>query len=115
VVTRRTDLPRRDVQDRREADLRHGATIFELEGLGREKSKYLKWLLAQSVAPRTKIESVITEDALSMLSERLSTPLQFEYYLTRALEEAYKVGQKPVGVDMIEMCSPRIVTDWNQG
>ena len=31
-----------------------------------------------------------------------STPLQFEYYLTRALEEAYKVGQKPVGADMIE-------------
>jgi len=31
-----------------------------------------------------------------------STPLQFEYYLTRALEEAYKVDQKPVGADMIE-------------
>jgi len=26
----------------------------------------------------------------------------FEYYLTRALEEAYKVGQKPIGADMIE-------------
>jgi hypothetical protein len=36
------------------------------------------------------------------LSEKLSTSLQFECYLTRALEEAYKVGQKPVGADMIE-------------
>jgi hypothetical protein len=78
------------------------ATIFELEGLGSEKRKYLKWLLAQSVAPKTKIESVMTDDAVAMLSEKLSTPLQFEYYLTRALEEAYKVGQKPVGADMIE-------------
>jgi type II secretory pathway predicted ATPase ExeA len=78
------------------------ATIFELEGLGSEKRKYLKWLLAQSVAPKTKIESVITEDAVGTLGEKLSTPLQFEYYLTRALEEAYKVGQKPVGADMIE-------------
>jgi hypothetical protein len=78
------------------------ASIFELEGLGSEKRKYLKWLLAQSVAPKTKIESVITDDAVAMLSEKLSTPLQFEYYLTRALEEAYKVGQKPVGADMIE-------------
>jgi hypothetical protein len=78
------------------------ATIFELEGLGSEKRKYLKWLLAQSVAPKTKIESVITDDAVAMLGEKLSTPLQFEYYLTRALEEAYKVGQKPVGADMIE-------------
>ncbi len=28
--------------------------------------------------------------------------MQFEFYLTRALEEAHKVGQKPVGADMID-------------
>jgi type II secretory pathway predicted ATPase ExeA len=78
------------------------ATIFELEGLGTEKRKYIKWLLMQSVAPKTKIESIITEEALASLSEKLSTPLQFEFYLTRALEEAHKVGQKPVGADMID-------------
>jgi type II secretory pathway predicted ATPase ExeA len=72
------------------------ATIFELEGLGSDKRKYLKWLLLRSVAPKTKIESVITDDAFATMSEKLSTPLQFEYYLTRALEEAYKVGQKPL-------------------
>jgi hypothetical protein len=49
---------------------------------------YLKWLLIQSVAPKTKIESVVTDDAFATLSEKLTTPLQFEYYLTRALEEA---------------------------
>ena len=31
-----------------------------------------------------------------------ASPESFEYYLTRALEEAYKVGQKPVEADMIE-------------
>ena len=44
----------------------------------------------------------VTDDAFATLSEKLSTPLQFEYYLTRALEEAYKVGQKSVETDMIE-------------
>jgi putative membrane protein len=44
------------------------ATIFELEGLGSEKRKYLKWLLAQSVAPKTKIESVITDVAISAVA-----------------------------------------------
>jgi hypothetical protein len=78
------------------------ATIFELEGLGSEKRTYIKWLLTQSTAPKTKIEGIITEDALATLTEKLSTPLQFEFYLTRALEEAYKVGQKPVGVDIID-------------
>ena len=68
------------------------ATIFELESLGSEKKKYLKWLLMQSVAPKTKIESVFTDDAVGTLSEKLTTPLQFEY----------KVGQKPVAADMIE-------------
>jgi len=28
--------------------------------------------------------------------------LQFEFYLTRALEEAHKVGQKPVEADIID-------------
>jgi type II secretory pathway predicted ATPase ExeA len=51
---------------------------------------------------RPSMESVITDEAFGMLSEKLSTPLQFEYYLTRALEEAYTIGQKPVGTDMIE-------------
>ena len=81
------------------------ATIFELESLGSEKRKYLKWLSMHSVAPKTTIESVITEDALATLSEKLTTPLQFEYYLTRAFEEAYKVGQKPVGADIDRNCA----------
>ena len=49
-----------------------------MEGLGSEKAKYLKWLLLQSVAPKVKIENVITEDAVAMLSEKLSTPLQLD-------------------------------------
>jgi hypothetical protein len=48
------------------------ATIFELEGLGNEKRKYLKWLLVQSVALKTKIENVITDNAVAMLSEKLA-------------------------------------------
>ncbi len=50
------------------------ATIFKLEGLGSEKRTYIKWLLTQSTAPKTKIEGIITEDALATLSEKLSTP-----------------------------------------
>src|ERR1700732_2212869 len=68
------------------------ATIFELESLGSEEKKYIRRLLMQSVAPKTKIESVFTDDAVGTLSEKLTTPLQFEY----------KVGQKPVAADMIE-------------
>ena len=77
-------------------------TLFELEGLGQDKKKYLHWLLAQAMAPKTKMETVLTEDAVTLLCERLATPLQFEKYLTLAFEEGYRVGQKPVGADTIE-------------
>ena len=49
-----------------------------------------------------KIEAVITDEAMVFLSGKLSTPLQFETYLTRSFEEGYRVGQKPVTVEVIE-------------
>ena len=86
------------------------ATIFELENFGGEKLSYLKWLLAQCLGAKArtetasvdKLESVLTDEAMVFLSGKLSTPLQFETYLTRACEEGYKVGQKPVTVEVIE-------------
>jgi hypothetical protein len=67
------------------------STLFELVGFGEDKPKYLHWLLAQTLAPKTKIETVLTEDAIALLCNRLSTPLQFEKYLTLAFEEGYRL------------------------
>jgi type II secretory pathway predicted ATPase ExeA len=79
------------------------AAFFDLEGLiGPEKLTYLKWLLSQSVSAKTEIAAVLTEDAMVLMSDRLATPLQFEQYLTRAFEEGYKVGHKPVGTDVVQ-------------
>jgi type II secretory pathway predicted ATPase ExeA len=78
------------------------ATLFELEGFGPDKKKYLHWLVAQAMPPKAQIETVLTEEAVTLLCERLTTPLQFEIYVTRAFEEAFKVGQKPIGADTIE-------------
>jgi hypothetical protein len=83
------------------------SAIFDLEGFGGEKLSYLKWLLAQCLSTKAKaetadkIEAVLTDEALVFLSDKLSTPLQFETYLTRSFEEGYKVGQKPVTVEVI--------------
>ena len=45
---------------------------------------------------------MLTDAAMTMLCERLTTPLQFELYLTRAFEAAFLVGQKPVDADTIQ-------------
>ncbi|WP_028215289.1 hypothetical protein [Paraburkholderia mimosarum] len=51
--------------------------------------------------PKTKVDTLLTSAAVSLLCERLTTPLQFELYLTRAFEEAFRIGQKPVDADTI--------------
>ena len=86
------------------------AAIFDLEGFGGDKLGYLKWLLTQCLSTKVKIEAasadkieaVITDEAMAFLSGKLSTPLQFETYLTRSFEEGYKVAQKPVTVEVLE-------------
>jgi len=96
-----------DLRRPRMEEIGSRTAIFDLEGFGGEKLSYLKWLLAQCLSTKAKaeapnkIEAVITDEAMVFLSGKLSTPLQFETYLTRSFEEGYKIGQKPVTVEVI--------------
>ncbi len=46
---------------------------------------------------------MMTDDALELLAERLSTPLQIEHYLTLALEHAYRFGETCVTPEIVAM------------
>lgn len=76
--------------------------MFTLDGITSSKREYIEWLIESCSRKDTGIDSVITAEAIDLLAERLLTPLQFEYHLTIAFEEAFKVGVKPVTVDIIE-------------
>jgi hypothetical protein len=84
---------------REETDAR--TTVFEFEGIQGQQRRYITWLLEHS-APEVAPRDIVTDDALSVLAERLSTPLQIEPYLTRVLEQAYRVGEKPVTPALVE-------------
>ena len=43
---------------------------------------------------------ILTEEAINLLTERLITPLQMTYYITRILEKGYQMGEKPVSIEM---------------
>lgn len=75
-------------------------TFLTLEGVKGHQRPYLTWLLRECT-PEPE-DAILTAAAADLLAERLATPLQMAQYLTRALEEAYQVGQKPVSVEMIE-------------
>ena len=77
-------------------------TVFELEGIKGHQRRYITWVLEQcagAVAPR----EILTPEALELLAERLLTPLQIEHYLTRVLEQAYRLGETPVTPVMVRM------------
>jgi type II secretory pathway predicted ATPase ExeA len=82
-------------------------TVFELNGFGSDKKRYLYWLLQQVRRQRRSPIPLLTDAAATLLCKRLTTPLQFELYLTRPFEEAFRVGQKPVDADTIaEILAP---------
>jgi hypothetical protein len=76
------------------------ATVLTLEGIQGQQREYVTWLLEACMEPGR--EAVLTSAALERLAEALATPLQVEQYLTLALEEAYRAGQKPVTPDIID-------------
>jgi type II secretory pathway predicted ATPase ExeA len=78
------------------------AVIFDLEGFGDAALRYLQWLLTDCLDSQTKIDTVLTEQAMLFLGGNSSTPLQLQAHLTRAFEEGYQVGQKPVTAEVIE-------------
>src|SRR5919198_3147828 len=76
-------------------------TVFEFEGIQGQQRRYITWLLEHS-APEVDPQDIVTDDALRVLAERLSTPLQIEHDLTRVLEQAYRVGEKPITPALVE-------------
>lgn len=72
------------------------AKLFELGTLGTNNIKFIEWLLNNCSKEKIKPHDLFMKEAIELLAERLITPLQMSYYLTRALEKGYQVGEKPV-------------------
>jgi hypothetical protein len=81
----------------------------DFKGIAGQQRPYLDWLLAQCLSAGVAAGDVITEEALDLLARRLGTPLQIERYLTSALEEGWRVGEKPVTAQLVgALLSPRL-------
>lgn len=76
------------------------ATVFEFEGIQGHQRRFVTWLMEQC-APDVALSDILAPDALDLLVERLVTPLQIQHYLRRMLEEAYRLGEKPVNTTVV--------------
>ena len=86
-------------------------SLFTLQGIQGHQTTFIQWLLKKCAQAKTAPTDLLTESAIELLGERLTTPLQIEQYLTVAFEEAYKAGQKPVAPEMINMILSRGLDD----
>jgi type II secretory pathway predicted ATPase ExeA len=78
------------------------ASLFSLEGIRGRQREFIEWVLQEATPESTQPTDLLAEEALALLAERLTTPLQIEKYLTLIFEAAYRVGQKPVSADTVE-------------
>lgn len=78
------------------------ATVFSLDSVHGANREYIYWILKQCTPKNTDPHTLLQDDAVDLLAERLATPLQIGQHLTLALEEAFHIGGQPVSVDVVE-------------
>jgi type II secretory pathway predicted ATPase ExeA len=78
------------------------ARILTWEGIRVRQREFIEWVLQEATPQGTQPSDLLAEDALALLAERLSTPLQVEKYLSLIFEAAYRVRQKPVSADTVK-------------
>ena len=90
-------------------EIGHRTTLVSFRGIAGQQRPYIDWLLKQCVAEGVVVGDIITDAAVELLAHRLGTPLQIEQHLTRALEEGWRVGEKPVTAQLVEaLLSPQL-------
>ena len=75
--------------------------LFHIAPKYEDARAYLEWLLDQFTADDTPLDEIIEPAALDLLAERLSTPLQFTEYLSRAMDVGFRTGQKPITPELV--------------
>ena len=84
---------------------------ISLDSLQDNLKEYVYWLLNECGSQSEKVTSIIEEQAIDYLAEKLSTPLQIEQHLTMAMEEGYKIGIKPITTDLLDITLSKHIDD----
>lgn len=78
------------------------AKLFELGSLGANSPKFIEWLINSCRNEKAKAEPILTKEAIELLAERLVTPLQIIYYLTRLVEKGCQIGEKQISAETVK-------------
>ncbi len=87
------------------------ATLFSLDNVHGANREYIHWLLKQCTKTGTEPQSLLDDEAVDLLGERLSMPLQIVQHLTLALEAAFEIGGRPVTTKVVESVLAKDIND----
>ncbi|MDD7787803.1 ExeA family protein [Ralstonia pseudosolanacearum] len=93
----RNDLRRATMEE-----IGYRTDIFSLDGIAGSQREYIRWLLGACTGGETDVESIMTEDAIDLLSTKLRTPLQIQLHLALAFDAGYLTGERPVSAELVE-------------
>lgn len=68
-----------------------------------QRDQYLKWAITQCISKDRTWDSIITAEALKLLTDHLLTPLQIISHFNRALEMGLEYRLKPIDCKVIEL------------
>ena len=102
---------RNDLRRPQMEEIGYRTTTFDYEGIGSTRRDYVTWLLGACAADGVKVSDLMDDDAIDLIAERLRTPLQIEMHLTLAFEQGFRLGAKPVTVEIVEQVLPRAIDD----
>lgn len=102
---------RNDLKGPNMEEIGYRAIAISLDGMKSNLKDYVQWLLKNCTEEKAKSSDVITARAIDYMVEKLSTPLQIEQHLTLALEEAFRIGGKPVDVDILDITLSKRIND----
>jgi type II secretory pathway predicted ATPase ExeA len=98
-----------DLQRPTMEEIGYRTTIITFEGIAGQQRPYIAWLLKACATEATSPTDIVEEAAVELLASRLTTPLQIGQYLTRALEEGFRVGERPITPQLVEaILSPQL-------
>lgn len=85
--------------------------LFTFESIAGQQREYIAWLIGKCIVAGAKPGDMITDAAIEVLATRLLTPLQIEQHVILALEEGYRVGEKPVTPEVVETVLSKQIDD----
>ena len=85
---------------------------FTLDPSEFSRKEFIEWLLDECSQPDIKPADIMEPEAIDLLSEKLSTPLQIIQHLTASLEASHQADEKPVSVNMVQSVISDTLYDW---